>query len=409
MKGPLDGILVLDWTIGQNGPVAAMLLGDLGANVIKIEPPVVGDAGRGFDQIMGRMLTGLPEGRNFYWECNNRNKRGITLDLKKEEGRQVLYKMATKADIFLHNYRKGVAERVGADYKSLCQYNPKLIYIWANALGTVGPDAYKPGNDLVAQARSGVMTAVGEPDMPPLYLLGGFADQTGGIMTAMAALSALTARERFGIGQEVHTSLLGAMIESLALNVMAVSLLGQTWQKQHRKLKGNPLWNWYQCADGKWIVLAMIMQDRAWPDFCRVMGIQELQHNPKFENAGRRKENAGELVSILDGLFAQKTRAEWSTILDAASRQGADILYEVVNTIEDLTTDPQVLANGYITNFDHPAFGNIQVVGPPFTLTKTPMSIRREAPTLGQHTEEVLLEFGYTWDDITGLRDREAI
>lgn len=409
MAMPLDGIRVLDWTTGQNGPIATSMLGDLGADVIKIEQPVVGDPGRGMQSIMGRSVSQLPEGRNYFFEHNNHNKRGMTLNLKKIEGKKVLYRMVEKSDIFVQNTRKGVAERLGVDYATLCQYNPRLVYVWSSSLGPEGPESWKPGVDYIAQGRSGIMTSAGEPDMPPLFHVSGFADQMGAIMTAYASLAGLIARDRLGIGQEVDASLLGAMIMLQSLNVSARTILGAEFGKYYRKSAGNPLWNHYQCSDGRWIVLAMVWADRCWPDFCKVLGIQELRDNPKFENMNRRKENAEEFISILDGIFRKKTRDEWMKIMDKAAQEGADIMYGIVNTISDLPNDPQVLANEYISHFQHPVFGDTQVVGIPFKLTKTPGSIRREAPELGQHTEEVLLEFGYTWDDITKLKDEGVI
>lgn len=178
----LDGITILDWTVGQAGPVATSMLADLGADVIKIEKPMEGDPGRGMQSIMGRSISGLPEGRNYYFENNNRGKRSITVDLTKKQGQEIIYRLVKKADVFVNNFRKGVAARCGMDYETLIQYNPKLIYAWSNAFGPDGPDSDKAGVDYLGLARSGFMTSVGEPGMPPLSVTGGIADQIGAMV-----------------------------------------------------------------------------------------------------------------------------------------------------------------------------------------------------------------------------------
>jgi crotonobetainyl-CoA:carnitine CoA-transferase CaiB-like acyl-CoA transferase len=413
MAMPLEGIRIIDWTVGQFGPVATSMLGDLGAEVIKLEQPVIGDPGRGMQSIMGRSATGLPEGRNYYFENNNRSKRGITLDVTKKEGQEIVYRLVKTADVFVNNFRQGVASRVGLDYGTLSQCNPKIIYAWASALGPDGPDSEKPGLDFLAQARSGLMTSVGEPGMPPLVTQGGPADQIGAVFLGYAVVIALLARERLGVGQEVDVSLLGSMITAQGLNVAARTILGYEIPRHERAKIRNPLWNHYQCADGRWLVLAMLWSGRCWPDFCRVMGIEDLQNDPKFESMQTRADNSEELISILDNIFATKTRDEWIRIFDDALARGADIIYSIMNTISDLPDDPQATANNYITNFNHPVFGEIKVVGLPYKFHKTPGVVggnnRREAPELGQHTEEVLLELGYTWDDIVEFKDKEVI
>jgi crotonobetainyl-CoA:carnitine CoA-transferase CaiB-like acyl-CoA transferase len=413
MSLPLDGIRIIDWTVGQFGPVATSMLGDLGADVIKLEQPVKGDPGRGMQTIMGRSATGLPEGRNYYFENNNRSKRGITVDVTKEEGREIIYRMVKTADVFVCNLRRHVAPKVGLDYKTLSKYNPKLIYATANAFGPDGPDSDKPGVDYVAAARSGLMTSVGEPGMPPLVTQGGIVDQSGAVFLGYSIVIALLARERLGIGQEVNVSLLGSSITIQGLNVAAYTILGSEIGKHDRARVGNPLWNHYKCADGKWLAFAMLWADRCWPDFCRVIGIQHLKNDPKFISMDARRANAEELISILDDVLITRPRHEWIKIFDEALTQGADIIYSILNTISDLPDDPQVMANKYITNFNHPVFGDTQVVGLPYKFSETPGVVggsqHREAPELGQHTEEVLLELGYTWEDITLLKDKDVI
>src|SRR5215470_14093503 len=204
MALPLEGIRVLDWTIWQQGPVATMMLGDLGAEVIKIEERIGGDPGRGVMSIAG--VGTSSDKRNYYFEANNRHKKSIALDLKKPEGKAIIYKLIEKSDVFAQNFRKGVAGKLGLDYQTLSRYNPKLIYASATGYGPQGPDSGEPSFDYMGLARSGIMTAVGEPDMEPMNITGGIADQMGAMMLAYGVLAALVARERFGVGQEVDAS-----------------------------------------------------------------------------------------------------------------------------------------------------------------------------------------------------------
>src|SRR6266508_464609 len=281
MGMPLDGIRIIDWTIWQQGPVATMMLADLGAEVIKLEERVGGDPGRGVMSVAGVMI-GTSEGHNFYFEANNRHKKSLTLDLKKPEAKEVVYKLAKKSDVFVQNFRKGVAAKLGIDYQTLSKYNPKLIYASASGYGPFGPDSGEPSFDYMGLARSGIMNAVGEPDMDPLNITGGIADQMGAIMLAYGVITALFTRERYGIGQEVDTSHLGSMMALQGLNLACRLTLGKEFRRAYRTKAPNPLWNHYKCEDGKWICLAMIQADRYWPDLCKALGIRELEKDPKF-------------------------------------------------------------------------------------------------------------------------------
>jgi len=351
-------------------------------------------------------VAGMAPGRNFYFETNNRNKKSLTLDLGKERGREVVYRLVEKCDVFVQNFRQGVAARQGLDYPTLSKYNPRLIYATASGYGPRGPHSQEPAMDYLGLARSGIMNAVGEPDMPPLGMVGGLADQMGAIVTAYGILAAVVARERFGVGQEVDVSHLGSMTALQALNVAAVCLLGRELPRQERATAFNPLWNHYRCRDGRWLALAHLQPDRHWPDFCRALGIEELERDPRFEDARRREENAGELVAILDKIFATRTCDEWMEYL----KQRGDFICAPVNRVADLVDDPQILENEYITDFDHPVLGRIKVVGLPVRLSRTPGSVRLPAPDFGQHTEEVLLEVaGYTWEEIEKLKEEEVI
>jgi crotonobetainyl-CoA:carnitine CoA-transferase CaiB-like acyl-CoA transferase len=403
MPMPLEGIRVIDWTIWQQGPVCSAMLGDLGADVIKIEERVGGDPGRGMAKMAGIDMSDKP---NFYFEANNRNKRGITLDLKKPEGREIVYQLVAAADVFVQNFRKGVAARLGLDYATLKQHNPKLIYATATGYGPEGPESGDPSFDQLGLARSGIMLAAGEPEMPPLAIAGGIADQMGAIMLAYGVLTALLARERYGIGQEVDGSHLGSMMALQGLSVSSRLMWGFAIPRMPRKFQANPLWNHYQCKDGRWICLGMLQPDRYWADFCRALGRPELVDDPRFVDLRVRAANAGVAIEILDATFATKPLAEWTQIL----RTGGDFIFCQVNAVDDLPNDPQVLANDYIEDFDHPRFGKTQVIGLPVRMSETPGSVRLPAPEFGEHTEQILTELlGYSWEQVAALKDREVI
>lgn len=403
MAMPLEGIRVIDWTIWQQGPVCSAMLGDLGAEVIKIEERERGDPGRGMIKMSGVDLTDRP---NFYFEANNRNKKSLTLDLKKPAARAIVYQLVAQSDVFVQNFRLGVAARLGLDYATLRHHNPRLIYASATGYGPEGPESGEPSFDQLGLARSGIMLAAGEPDMPPLQIAGGIADQMGAIMLAYGVLAALLARERFGVGQEVDASHLGSMLMLQGLSLAARLMMGFAIPRMPRKYAANPLWNHYRCADDKWICLGMLQPDRYWADFCRVLGRPELAADERFCNLRVRAGNAGAAVEILDEIFATAPREEWMRRLHA----GGDFIFTLVNSVDDLPADPQVRANDYIIDFAHPQFGPTQVVGLPVRLRETPGSVRLPAPEFGQHSEEILTQLlGYTWEQIAALKEQQVI
>jgi crotonobetainyl-CoA:carnitine CoA-transferase CaiB-like acyl-CoA transferase len=404
MAMPLEGIRVIDWTIWQQGPVASTMLGDLGAEVIKIETPVGGDPGRGIARLSGVDVGDRP---NFYFEANNRNKKGITLDLSKPEAREIVYRLVEEADVFVQNFRKGVAARLQLDYATLREHNPLLIYASASGYGPEGPDSGEPSFDLLGLARSGMMLAAGEPGMPPLSIGGAIADQMGGIMLAYGVLAAIVARERLGVGQQVDASHLGSMAMLQGLSLSMKLMVGTPAPRTTRTDSFNPLFNYYRCADDRWIALAMLQAERYWADFCRALGRPDLLDDERFADAAKATAHRVEAIEIFDAVFATRPRADWMKQLGDSP---GDFIFTLVNSIDDLATDPQMLANDYIAEFDHPRFGPTQMVGLPVGLSETPGRIRRPAPELGQHTEEVLVDLlGYDWDRIAELRKREAI
>jgi crotonobetainyl-CoA:carnitine CoA-transferase CaiB-like acyl-CoA transferase len=403
MTMPLDGIRVVDWTIWQQGPVASVMLGDLGAEVIKVEERTGGDPGRGVLRAQGMDLSDRP---NFYFEANNRNKKSVTVDLKKPEGVEIVRQLADRADVFLQNFRFGVAARLGLDAATLRGRNPRLVYASATGYGPEGAERAAPSFDYLGIARSGIMLAAGEPEHPPLAIAGGIADQMGAVMLAYGVLAALLAREKTGRGQEVDASHLGSMAWLQGLSLSAKLMLGFALPRMPRAQAINPLWNHYRCADDKWLALSMLQPDRYWAKLCEALGIPQAATDERFATMGPRAANAAACVTMLDQVFASRPRADWIARLAPSG----DFIVSIVNSVDDLPDDPQVLANQYVTTFEHPVHGPTRVVGMPVRLSDTPGSIRLPAPEFGQHTEEVLLDvLGYGWDDIARLRDAEVI
>jgi len=405
MSGVLDGVMVIDWTQWQQAPVCSAILGDMGANVIKVEERVGGDPGRGMMRVAGAMIADDLGQRNLYFEMINRNKRSITLDLKKDKGRKIIHQLAERADVFIHNFRTGTVEKLGLDYQTLAKLNPRIIYSNCSGWGPKGPDKDATSFDFAALARSGFLSMITEPGTDLWYPQGGLADQMGAITTTVGVLGALVARNREGVGQRVDTSILGGMSFLLELNIgfWMMGSVPTTWQS--RKKAGNPLWNYYRCSDGRWIAMTVLTPDPHWPVFCRVMGIEDLEKDPRFDSMASRSVNCGELIDILDGKFAAKPSQEWARLL-----RENDLTFSWVNTVEEFADDPQTLANDYVVDYEHPAWGKTRMPGFCVGFDRTPCSISRPAPELGQHTEEILVDvLSYSWDEVAALKEEEVI
>jgi crotonobetainyl-CoA:carnitine CoA-transferase CaiB-like acyl-CoA transferase len=401
----LEGIRVIDWTVMHAGPMATLMLGDLGADVIKIEDPVRGDIPRGAVRIVS-VPVAVKEGRNVYFECMNRNKRGITLDLNQKEGQEIVYRLVEKSDVFVHNRPIREVNKRNLDYETLSHYNPKLIYASVPGFGSEGPMKNQLSFDMSAQAMSGMMYQMGAPFMPPLYMQGGPIDETAGTLTTYGIITALLARERFGIGQKIETSSLRAGIWLLGVAAGVQLFQGRSTPRVWRETEENPLVNYYKCKDDKWIFLCNPQPDRFWKEACEVLDRPELMSDPRFDTWQKRRENCQELIKVFDAIFITKTRDEWLDIL----RRYPGPIHAPVLTLEEAVSHPQAMANRDIIEWDHPAWGKTRYVAHPVEFTKTPATIRRPAPMWGEHTEEVLREvLGISWDEIVKLKDKKVI
>ncbi|MCH8063682.1 MAG: CoA transferase [Chloroflexi bacterium] len=404
VDGPMKGVKVLDWTMWQFGPVAASMLGDMGADVIKIEA-LDGDVGRAVS-VMESAKAGLPAGRNAYFETCNRSKRGLAVNLKTEEGRRIVHELVKNADVFIQNFRQGVAERLSMDYETLKEINPRLIYATASGFGPEGPDSGLGSLDGCGQARAGLMMAATPPwAKHPVSVRGAPSDQVGGITLCLGILSALFARESLGIGQKVEVSHLSSSMFLQGLAIGMDLLTDSSFPTLDRDNVRNVMYNIYLCKDESWIRISNPQPARYWKPFVKSMDLEYILEDDRFEGIEGGAAPSPELLKIVEDRFAEKTFKEWDQIF----RQHG-FIYAKIQTVSELKDDPQVIANNYITDFDHPSIGPIKVCNFPVAFSETPAGVWKEAPELGQDTESILIdELGYDWDDIVKLQEAEAI
>ena len=393
--GPLAGIRVLEIANWLAAPAGCALLADAGADVIKVEPPT-GDVYRGY-------LTRNPNAAipyNFAFELDNRGKRGITLDLEKPEVREVVYRLIAGCDVFVTNLLAGRRERYALTYGELKAHRADLIFASVTGYGSWGPDKDRPGYDYAAYwARSGIMNLLGEPDSPPPPQRPGMGDHTTALAVSGAVSLALFNRERTRKGEQIDISLNNTGMWVLAIDMQSALSTGQDNVRVSRRSVPNPIWNSYQTGDRRWIQLVMLVADIYWPKVCRAIGRTDLEHDPRFDSMAKRTENREELIALLDEVFAQKPLADWT---DALDREGC--IWAPAQTITETINHPQTHAREAFTEIEHPTHGPIQLVDTPVKFGEARVGARGPAPELGQHTEEVLLEAGYDWEDIEALR-----
>jgi formyl-CoA transferase len=386
---PLEGIQVLDFTQVEMGPVCTQVLGDFGADVIKVERPGVGDLSR------HKVLPA--DGENPVFLALNRNKRGLAIDLKHPQGRDIVRRLAERADVLVHNFRPEVMCRLGLGFDDLREHNPRLVYAHGSGWGPTGPYQHKGGQDILAQAASGMMMTNALPGGAPHKVHNPIADFTAGMLLVQGILLALLARERTGRGQEVYTSLLDGM---LATQIQEATFLLNTGRMLNWGYL--PLGNPFPTQDGH-IAVVGAFRPNPLADMCRVLGIEDLSTQPRFATDEARIDHGEELKGLLADAFSKRTSAEWLRDLEAA-----DILCSPINTLEQALEDPQVRHNGMVIEFEHPQ-GTVRGIGSPIKLADTPASVRRAPPLLGQHDDEILAELGYAPEHINELRQAGVV
>lgn len=400
--GLLEGVKVVELATWAVVPCACEILGDWGANVIKIEHPAGGDPTRGWAG-PGWLPPSSPLGVG--WLADNRSKRSIALDLSKDLGREVAYKLVEKADVFASNLQEPSLQKLRMDYDTLRQINPRLIYAHLTGYGREGPNSEKPGFDYSAfWASSGIMSLIGEAGTPPAFQRPAMGDHvTTGYLTA-GIIAALYAREKHGMGQRVDISLMGTGMWVMDWQIQATLLTSQDAKQVSRKELPNPMFNIYQAKDGRWFIFVMLVEpQRFWPSFCRALDMEYLEHDPRFETTEKRAENCKELISIIESVIATKTSREWAPIFDKYG-----LFWAYVHSARSAVEDPQTSANQFIVEVEHPELGRMRMVNSPVRFSEMPLSARTPPPLLGQHTEEILLEHGYNWEHILKLK-REGV
>jgi crotonobetainyl-CoA:carnitine CoA-transferase CaiB-like acyl-CoA transferase len=341
---------------------------------------------------------------NLFFEGANRGKKSVTINLHHEEGRQVAYKMIEKSDVFLTNIRPASARRAKMDYATLSTIKPDLIYASVTSFGTQGPDALRGGFDYQGQGKSGLMYNVGEPDMPPLVSQFGVIDQTTAIMASYQVVLALLVRDRFGVGQEVDVSLLGTTSYMMYFNNLVALLTGKEIPR-HQQSSADPQRNLYRCKDGKWIIHTQMPSEENWRTVCEILDHPELSDDARYNSRDKRLARSEELVAIFNEAFMKRTQEEWVRLFAEK-----DLVISPVNTTREAIQDPQLAANHYIVDYEHPTHGSIRIPGFPVRFSKTKVQNHLRAPKLGEHTDSLLHELlGYSTEEIEHLRSGGAI
>jgi crotonobetainyl-CoA:carnitine CoA-transferase CaiB-like acyl-CoA transferase len=409
MTTTLEDIKVIEIAGAAAVPMAGRLLSDWGADVVRIEHPATGDAMRHVQAsaalagTMGGGATTIALSEIPYETLNyNRNKRSLTLDLSQERGQEIVHKLVEKADVLLSNMRPYEMAKWKLEYETLSQLNPRLIYASMNGYGQKGADRNAPGYDIIAAwARSGAQELLQASGFRPAFI-----DNVGGMSMACGIMTALFIRERTGLGQEVSLSLFQTGVFQISYDVAGALVTGKNfdeWGITDREDFPNVLSIPYQTKDGRTLRLCILQPDLYWSKFCRSIEREDLEHDPRFATFAAKIENNVALLHILDEVFLSKTLDEWRPRLNEAG-----IPWSPVQTLQELVNDPQARANDFFVPLDHPTYGRIEVVANPIKLSKTPATVKT-APEFGQHTEEVLLEHGYTWEDITKFKEEKVI
>lgn len=395
MKNALEGLVVIDLTRVLAGPYATMMLADFGADIIKIEVPNTGDDSRAFGPHVN--------GESAYFMSINRNKKSLTLNLKTEEGKEILKKLVEKADILVENFRPGTMEKLGLGYDLLKEINPKLIYAASSGYGHTGPYSQKAAYDAVVQAMGGIMSITGQAGGKPTRVGTSIGDIAAGLFTAIGVLTALNYRHETGKGQKVDVAMLDcqvAMLENAISRYTATNILPKPDGNKHSSIVP---FESFTTSDGDIMVAAG--NNNLFVKLCNSMELEEIGIDAKFETNQKRNENYTELKNILENRFKQKTTSQWMEILD---EQG--VPNSPINTIDKVIENPQVIARDMVKTVHHVKAGDIKMPGIAIKLSETPGKIQSASPMLGEHSEEILEKYlSMTSEEISKLKGKKVI
>jgi len=400
LQHPLEGIRVLEIGLFHAGPGAGAILGDLGAEVIKIELPE-GDPERYWTRL-GQLDLSLPGGEGAMFQASNRNKKGICLDINNPKGRKVFHRLIKTADVFLTNIRKSTKAKLGIDYAALSRVNPSMIHANVSGFGPEGPMSDLGAFDPLGLARSGMMFVSGTDE--PLLMHIGILDQATSITMSHAIITALFVRERRGVGQEVHVSLFGTGQWLMHPTLMIGNILSIEPVVHHDRKKHSPLRNFFRCRDGEWIIGTHHPEEKYWSSFCEATGQSQLISDPRYATLEARAANSTKLVKYFDQVFAKKTRDEWMEIFLSRG-----LMFCSIQHASEVKDDPQARANDYVVDFEDPTLGKIKIPGYPVHFSACTAGTRTLAPKLGEHTASVLGENGYAELEIEALMAAGAI
>jgi Predicted acyl-CoA transferases/carnitine dehydratase len=379
----LEGIRVLDLSRVLAGPYCTMVLGDLGAEIIKIEQPGIGDDSREYGPFIGK--------ESAYFMSLNRGKKSITLNLKDEADRQIFMDLVKESDVVIENYRPGTMAKLGFEYEDLKKVNPRIIYAAISGFGHSGPYSTRPAYDMIVQAMGGIMSITGEPGQAPVRVGSSIGDVTAGIFGAIGILSAIEARHKTGEGQKVDIAMMDCQVAILENAIARYLLSGEVPQPLGSRHPSIAPFQAFPTKD--YYVIMSAGNDALWGKLCKVLGTPELIDDPKYKTNKDRNDNIVELCEIINKISVTKTTAEWMQILEEGGLPVGPI-----NTIDKVVHDEQVNARDMIVEVEHPIAGKLKFAGNPIKLSATPGEVTEPAPILGQHTEQVLKEL-LGWSD----------
>jgi len=395
MKSALEGTTVLDFTRHMSGPYGTLLLGDFGADVIKVESLPHGDPTR-------KMGTAFVDGESGMFLIWNRSKRSLALDMRKPEAIEIIKRLALKSDILAENFRPGVAEEMGIGYEAMAALNQRLIYLSISAFGPNGPLAQYPGTDPVVQAMSGVMSLTGEAGGEPVLVGLPIADFSSAMVAFQAALLGLLARDKTGCGQRIDVPMLGALVFGLTTRLANYWATGKEPKREGSAHSSVAPYQLFRASDGD--IVAGAWTNDTWPRFCAAIGLPELQQDPRFATNPDRMANLVEMNNILKPVFSSRTVAEWEEAFHKANA-----LFGPVLTIPQVLAHPQIEALGMVQSVQHPRIGKIPMLAPPIFMSETPGGIKRPPPMFGEHTAEILGEIGFSQSQVENFVEKKVV